>query len=113
MQSACERLFAVLRSDLDAVGGNKFGIGDPDEAEHPTQIRLQMFAHRRRRAGAIESAARDRHDHPLVPGQSFRAWSEGLSPANVLTVVVSPNYAADRLVYALGLGGTVWRRRAE
>ena len=46
-------------------------------------------------------------------GQSFRAWSEGLSPANVLAVVVSPNYAADRLVYALGLGGTVWRRRAE
>jgi hypothetical protein len=44
-------------------------------------------------------------------GASFTAWSEGLEPPAVVAVAVSPAYAEDRTVYALGLGGTVWRRR--
>ena len=28
-------------------------------------------------------------------------------------LVASPNYSADRLVYGLGLGGTIWRRRDQ
>ena len=32
-----------------------------------------MFANRRRRAGAVESAARDRKDHSFVAGEPLRA----------------------------------------
>jgi photosystem II stability/assembly factor-like uncharacterized protein len=44
-------------------------------------------------------------------GRSFAPWSEGLAPPSVVALAPSPSYAEDRLVYAVGLGGTVWRRR--
>ena len=44
-------------------------------------------------------------------GASFAAWNDGLEPAATVAVAPSPGYARDRLVYALGLGGTIWRRR--
>jgi hypothetical protein len=44
-------------------------------------------------------------------GASYQAWSEGLSPPRTIALTISPGYAQDRLVYALGLGGTLWRRR--
>lgn len=44
-------------------------------------------------------------------GERFRPWSEGLAPPSVVALAPSPAYARDRLVYALGLGGTIWRRR--
>jgi hypothetical protein len=44
-------------------------------------------------------------------GRSFRRWSDDLSPPSVLSVAVSPAYATDRLVFAVGLDGTIWRRR--
>ena len=73
LQRVGQRLFTMFRSDLDSVGGNEFGMGDPDEAEHPAQIGFQMLADRGRRAGAIETAARDRDDHALVAGEAFGA----------------------------------------
>ena len=44
-------------------------------------------------------------------GESFVAWNEGLDQPRMVSIAASPNYASDRLVYALGLGGTLWRRR--
>jgi len=44
-------------------------------------------------------------------GETFEPWSEGLDPLRLVALAVSPAYAQDRLVYALGLGGTVWRRQ--
>ena len=44
-------------------------------------------------------------------GASFTPWSEGLTSAAVVALAISPDYGRDRLVYALGLGGTIWRRR--
>lgn len=41
-------------------------------------------------------------------GATFSAWSEGLAP----TSVVSLAYPEGEHIYALGLGGTVWRRQA-
>ena len=43
-------------------------------------------------------------------GASFEPWSDGLEPASTVAIAPSPAYARDRLVYALGLGGTIWRR---
>ncbi|HEY1296724.1 MAG TPA: hypothetical protein VGJ60_26905, partial [Chloroflexota bacterium] len=43
-------------------------------------------------------------------GGHFTAWASG-GPSAVVALAVSPAYARDRLVYALGLGGTIWRRR--
>jgi len=43
-------------------------------------------------------------------GETYQPWSEGLVPPGVVGLAISPTYAADRLVYALGLGGTIWRR---
>src|ERR1019366_8339647 len=73
LQRAGQRFLAVFGSDLDSVGGDKFGVGDPDEAEYPAQIGLQMFADRRRRAGAVEAAARDRDNDALVAGEALGA----------------------------------------
>jgi hypothetical protein len=44
-------------------------------------------------------------------GDRFSAWGDGLGPAAVVALAVSPSYARDRLVYALELGGAVWQRR--
>jgi photosystem II stability/assembly factor-like uncharacterized protein len=44
-------------------------------------------------------------------GASFTRWSEGLASAAVVALAISPDYGRDRLIYALGLGGTIWRRR--
>jgi hypothetical protein len=46
----------------------------------------------------------------LDGGDTFADWSDGLTNRRIVAVAVSPNYSQDRLVYALGLGGTIWRR---
>ena len=46
-------------------------------------------------------------------GERFTSWSDGLEPPAVVAVVPSPAYAEDRVIYALGLGGTIWRRQDE
>jgi photosystem II stability/assembly factor-like uncharacterized protein len=43
-------------------------------------------------------------------GDRFTAWSEDLDPPAMVEVTVSPAFAEDRQVYALGLGGTIWHR---
>src|SRR5260221_13938500 len=63
----------MLGSDLDSIGGNEFRIGYADEAEYPAQIGFQMFADGGRRAGAVETAARDRDDDAFIAGQSLDA----------------------------------------
>ncbi|MCA1645392.1 MAG: hypothetical protein LC797_07960, partial [Chloroflexi bacterium] len=42
--------------------------------------------------------------------EHFSAEVDGEAPAAMLALAVSPNFAQDRLVYALELGGTLWRR---
>jgi photosystem II stability/assembly factor-like uncharacterized protein len=44
-------------------------------------------------------------------GASFAAWNDGLDPLAAVAVAPSPAYAHDRLLYVLGLGGTIWCRR--
>jgi hypothetical protein len=44
-------------------------------------------------------------------GETYHSWSDGLTPLRTIALATSPSYPRDRLVYALGLGGTVWRRR--
>jgi hypothetical protein len=44
-------------------------------------------------------------------GESFQRWNDGLDQPRMVSVAVSPAYREDALVYALGLGGSVWRRR--
>ena len=46
-------------------------------------------------------------------GDTYALWSEGLNPVRTVALATSPSFAADRLVFALGLGGTVWRRRDQ
>src|ERR1700749_837046 len=82
LQGTGESLLAVFRADLDAVGIDQFGVGDADEAEHPSQIGFEMLAERGGRAGAVEAAARNRNDDALVVGQTLgtlRAIFEGLA----------------------------------
>ncbi len=43
-------------------------------------------------------------------GDSYHPWSDGLTQPRTVALAISPTYPADRLVYALGLGGTLWRR---
>jgi hypothetical protein len=44
-------------------------------------------------------------------GESFEPWNDGLDQPRMVCVAVSPTYRQDGLVYGLGLGGAVWRRR--
>ncbi|MCC6174978.1 MAG: hypothetical protein IT305_06710 [Chloroflexi bacterium] len=44
-------------------------------------------------------------------GATFSTWPDGPALPSTVTVVPSPAYAEDGVVYALGLGGTIWRRR--
>jgi hypothetical protein len=44
-------------------------------------------------------------------GETFGPWSEALIPSSVVALAVSPSYLEDRLIYAISLGGSVWRRR--
>jgi photosystem II stability/assembly factor-like uncharacterized protein len=46
-------------------------------------------------------------------GRSFAAWSEGYDGGGIVGLAVSPAYATDRLVFAIGLGGTIWQRKDE
>jgi hypothetical protein len=43
-------------------------------------------------------------------GATYLPWSEGLIPPGLVALAISQNYHSDRLIYALGLGGTIWRR---
>ena len=43
-------------------------------------------------------------------GRSFAPWNDGLDPAAIVALAVSPDYDTDRQVFAIGLGGTIWRR---
>jgi hypothetical protein len=45
-------------------------------------------------------------------GDSFTPWSDGLEQSRLVAIAVSPDYVSDGLVFALGLGGTIWRREA-
>jgi hypothetical protein len=45
-------------------------------------------------------------------GDSYHAWNDGLMPPHVVAVTLSPGYRQDRLVYVLGVDGTIWRRPA-
>jgi photosystem II stability/assembly factor-like uncharacterized protein len=44
-------------------------------------------------------------------GERFTHWDEGGGPLAAVAIAVSSNYAADRLVYAVELGGGIWCRR--
>jgi len=46
-------------------------------------------------------------------GDTFESWSESLTPPRTVTLGTSPAFSTDGLVYALGLGGTLWRRRDD
>ena len=42
-------------------------------------------------------------------GASWEPINAGLSNLAVLTVVASPDFATDQAVYAMALGGEIWR----
>jgi hypothetical protein len=46
-------------------------------------------------------------------GDTYQPWSEGLDPPSMVALAISPSYRDDRLVYGLGLGGTIWRRHDQ
>jgi len=43
-------------------------------------------------------------------GARFTPWSDGLGRAPMVAVAASPTFASDRLLYAVELGGRLWRR---
>jgi photosystem II stability/assembly factor-like uncharacterized protein len=44
-------------------------------------------------------------------GERFERWNQGLDSLRMVSVAISPAHPQDRLVYGLGLGGALWRRR--
>jgi hypothetical protein len=42
-------------------------------------------------------------------GKSFRPWADGYDGGGVVALAVSSTFGADRLVLAVGVGGTVWQ----
>ena len=46
-------------------------------------------------------------------GKTFRPWSDGYTGGGVVALAVSPSFATDRTVLAVGVGGAVWRIKDE
>jgi hypothetical protein len=46
-------------------------------------------------------------------GRTFAPWSGGMGASPVVAIAVTPKGASGQWVFALGLGGSVWRRRVE
>ncbi len=42
-------------------------------------------------------------------GRTFRPWLEGYDGGGVVAVAVSPSFASDRTVFAVSVGGAIWR----
>ena len=42
-------------------------------------------------------------------GLTWKNINEGLDNKAIVSLLVSPNYATDHGVYAVSLGGTIWR----
>jgi photosystem II stability/assembly factor-like uncharacterized protein len=42
-------------------------------------------------------------------GKSFQPWSDGYEGGGIVALAVSPAFATDRLVLAVGVGGTIWQ----
>lgn len=42
-------------------------------------------------------------------GRTFHRWSDGYEGGGIVALAVSPSYARDRLVLAVGVGGSVWQ----
>ncbi len=41
-------------------------------------------------------------------GRTFRPWAEGYEGGGVVALALSPAFATDRTVFAVGVGGTIW-----
>lgn len=46
-------------------------------------------------------------------GASFARWRDGIGEPAVVAVAFSPEFAADGIVYAVELGGRIWRARVS
>jgi WD40 repeat protein len=46
-------------------------------------------------------------------GRSFEAWSGGMGGAPVVAIALTPRGEGGQWLYALGLGGNIWRREIE
>jgi photosystem II stability/assembly factor-like uncharacterized protein len=44
-------------------------------------------------------------------GRTFQPWAEGYGGGGIVALAVSPAFAGDRLVLAVGVGGTIWQTR--
>jgi hypothetical protein len=42
-------------------------------------------------------------------GRTFHPWSAGYDGGGVVALAVSPSFASDGLVLAVGVGGTIWQ----
>lgn len=42
-------------------------------------------------------------------GKSFQPWADGYAGGGIVALVVSPSFATDRRVLAVGVGGTLWQ----
>ena len=42
-------------------------------------------------------------------GRTFHPWSDGYDGGGIVALAVSPDFARDRLVLAVGVGGTIWQ----
>ena len=44
-------------------------------------------------------------------GKTFQPWADGYEGGGIVALAVSPSFAQDRLVLAVGVGGTIWQIR--
>ncbi len=106
------RLLKPLRSAQELRSGQRrpiwLGLDLADAAERVTALALSPDYERDRTVFVATTSS------VLVSreaGERFERWSEGLGETPVVALAPSPGYRDDRWVYALGLGGSIWRRR--
>jgi hypothetical protein len=127
-----ERVTTLIAGPSHSKDGLVFAALD-DQVRSPLPGMTQIVGRQRRpvwrqasmpgRITALAVAPRHHSDRTVLAGtsagvcvsedagESFTAWTEGMGELPTVALAFSPGYASDRAVYAVELGGRIWRAR--
>jgi hypothetical protein len=98
------RVLAPLRGTRERRAGEQRPIWRGTDLGQPATVVLDLALSGRMVLAATNSGVFISRD----AGETFQPWSEGLPDGPILRVAVAH---AERIVFGVGLGGTIWRRR--
>ena len=106
-----------IRNTWRKGGGDRLPVWNAvelfDDADKPVAITALVTSPHYRQDHTVFAATSGGLFVSRDSGRWFEPWSGGMGGAPVVALAVTPRGAEGQWVYALGLGGSVWRRRVE